>query len=269
MTSWETVPSHPSIGLTRQGGAVRIELRRPERLNAFDGESAIAFRDTLLQLGADPSVRAVLLTGAGRAFSAGADVGSEFDDPNARAEVEQAMHDVTTPTILALRTMPQPIIAAVNGPAAGVGCSIALACDLVIAAESAFFLLAFANLGLTVDGGASVLVPARVGLGRAFVMALLAERVHSAEALAWGLADRVVPDADLATVAEELVLRLASGPTASYAATKQLINRAQLSALSTQLGLEASLQGQLLRSSDFDEGVSAFAQKRKPDFTGR
>lgn len=267
--SWDAQNGTESIGLSRQAGAVRVELRRPDRLNALDDRAAEELRDILGDLSSDESVRAVLLTGAGRAFCAGADVRARFGDVAARGQIAQSMRDVTAPTILALREMPKPVVAAVNGAAAGLGCSIALSCDLVVAGESAFFMLAFANLGLTVDGGASALVPARVGLGRAFVMALLAERVPAAEALAWGLADRVVPDAELATVTEALVLRLAAGPSRSYAATKELINRAQLAALREQLGREADLQETLLASEDFDEGVRAFAGKRPPEFRGR
>jgi len=178
------------------------------------------------------------------------------------------MRSITTPTILAMRAMRKPIIAAVNGPAAGVGCSIALAADLVVAAESAFFLLAFANIGLTPDGGASLTVPARVGIGRAFVLALLAERLPAAEAVSWGLADRVVPDGELDGVADALVLRLAAGPTRSYAATKEAINRSTLGGLADALDTEARLQGRLTASADFAEGAAAFAAKRRPTFTG-
>lgn len=268
MTSWQQLPSGPSIALSSHGGALRIQLRRPEQLNALDNHTSEQLLAVLRRAAEDDSVRSVLLTGTGRAFCAGADIGSQFSDPDARAAVKQGMKDRTAPTILALRQLPKPVIAAVNGAAAGLGCSIALACDLVLAADTAYFLLAFANLGLTVDGGASLIVPARVGLGRAFVMSLLAERVPAPEALAWGLADRVVPDAELAAVSEALALRLAAGPTRSYAATKHAINKAQLSTLGAQLDLETELQGELLASEDFDEGVKAFTAKRTPSFRG-
>jgi len=201
--------------------------------------------------------------GRGRAFSSGADVAAQFGGEDARAAVETGMRSITTPTILAMRAMPKPIIAAVNGPAAGVGCSIALAADLVVAAESAFFLLAFANIGLTPDGGASLTVPARVGIGRAFVLALLAERLPAAEAVSWGLADRVVPDGELDGVADALVLRLAAGPTRSYAATKEAINRSTLGGLADALDTEARLQGRLTASADFAEGAAASPQPRR------
>jgi enoyl-CoA hydratase/carnithine racemase len=259
---WHTDDADAPVVISRRAGVARVTFNRPERLNALDLDSSRLFRDVLHALAADDSVRCVLLTGAGRAFSAGADVTDSFDDLSARKQVGQSMRDVTTPTILHLRRMPKPVVAAVNGAAAGVGCSFALACDLVVAAESAYFLLAFANLALTVDGGASVLLPARVGLGRAFVMALLAERLAAPEALSWGLADRVVPDADLADVSEELALRLAAGPTGAYAATKRLVNEAQLAALPRALDREADEQSLLLESDEFDAAVAHFQRRR-------
>jgi enoyl-CoA hydratase/carnithine racemase len=238
-------------------------------LNAFDTDAAIAFLDVLRQVHDDDSVRCVLITGAGRAFSAGADIGSQFKDDDARSVIEKELREISGPTITAMRELRKPVVAAVNGPAAGIGCSIALAADLVVAADSAFFLLAFSNIALTPDGGSSLLVPARVGLGRAFVLALLAERLPAAEAVSWGLADRVVPAADLPQITEELALRLANGPTRAYAATKQAINRSTLSGLQDALETEARLQGEQARTEDFLEGTAAFLARRPPRFTGR
>jgi enoyl-CoA hydratase/carnithine racemase len=178
------------------------------------------------------------------------------------------LREQINPAVLTLREMPKPVIAAVNGPAAGVGCSFAVACDIVVAAESAYFLLAFANIGLAGDGGATITVPARVGLGRAGILALLAERLPAAEALRWGLADRVVPDAELDATTTELALRLASGPTRSYAATKQALNASMLRGLAEQLELETELQSQLAVSPDHEEGIAAFAEKRPAVFRG-
>jgi 2-(1,2-epoxy-1,2-dihydrophenyl)acetyl-CoA isomerase len=255
--------------VSRCAGAVRIEFNRPEALNALDLEMSRDLAALVERLAADEEVRAVLMTGRGRAFSAGADITTEFSDDNARAVIEQNMRAFTTPTILAIRRMAKPVVAAVNGPAAGVGCSLALASDLVLAAESAIFLLAFANIGLTPDGGASVTLPARIGAGRALALAMLAERVPAAQAVDWGMADRLVPDAELQAVADQLVLRLAAGPTLSYAATKQAINGTVLSALPAALEREARLQGELVASADFVEGTTAFAQKRPARFAGR
>lgn len=268
MAQWDLVDGPDALRLSRSGGALRIELNRPDKLNALDTPASLELLAALRSAADDDTVRCVLITGAGRAFSAGADVGAQFRTDDARAVIEKEMREISSPTILAIRRMGKPVIAAVNGPAAGIGCSIALSADLVLAAESAFFLLAFANIGLTPDGGASMTVPARVGLGRAFVLALLAERLPAAEALQWGLCDRVVPDADLPRVAEELALRLAAGPTRSYAATKQAINRTTLPGLEDALEFEATVQGELVASADFLEGTAAFTEKRTPDFTG-
>ena len=180
----------------------------------------------------------------------------------------RVLREQINPAILAIREMPKPVIAAVNGPAVGVGCSFAVACDLVVAAESAYFLLAFANIGLLGDGGATLTVPARVGLGRAGVLALLAERLSAADALAWGLADRVVPDAELEETVTGLAMRLAGGPTRAYAATKRALNASCLAGLADQLELEAELQGELAVSGDHEEGVAAFREKRQPVFRG-
>ncbi|SDJ09546.1 short chain enoyl-CoA hydratase /Enoyl-CoA hydratase [Frankineae bacterium MT45] len=270
MNDWQEIAGHPSLGVARRGAAARIEFRRPQQLNALDRELSVELLRVLRELGSDEEVRSILITGAGTAFSAGADIKTGLSGA-AEGEIERGLREVSNATIMALREMPKPVIAAVQGAAAGIGCSVALACDLVIASESAYFLLAFANLGLTADGGASLTVPARVGMGRAFVMALLAERVPAAEALSWGLADRVVPDAELSAITEDLVLRLAAGPTLSYAATKQLINRSALgglSGLAEQLDLEASLQGRMTTTDDFAAATAAFTQKQRPTFTG-
>ena len=266
---WESVQVDGAMAVERADGVLRIRFNRPEVLNAFDASATLELLSLIRGADADDSVRAVLLTGSGRAFSSGADIGAPISESDDRSVIETELREVSGPLILALRQLRKPVIAAINGPAAGIGCSIALASDLVVAAQSAFFLLAFSNIGLTPDGGASLLVPARIGLGRAFVLALLAERLPAAEAVNWGLADRVVPDAELAAVTEALAVRLAAGPTLSYAATKKAINAAVLGGLEAALDLEAGLQGQLAHSDDFAEGAAAFSAKRPPRFTGR
>jgi 2-(1,2-epoxy-1,2-dihydrophenyl)acetyl-CoA isomerase len=164
--------------------------------------------------------------------------------------------------------MPKPVIAAVNGAAAGIGCSLALACDLVIAAESAYFLLAFVNIGLVADGGSSLLIPARVGFARAAEMAMLGERVPAPKALEWGLINRVVPGDALRAEADALADRLAAGPTRSYAGTKRQLNSWLYSRMHEQLELEASIQQEMAASGDFVEGVQAFIEKRPARFAG-
>jgi 2-(1,2-epoxy-1,2-dihydrophenyl)acetyl-CoA isomerase len=269
VTDWEPVAGRGAMSVERASAVLRVRFNRPDVLNAFDASSTIELLDVIRAADTDDGVRAVLLTGTGRAFSSGAELGGQTSEKDISSVIETELREVSGPLILALRRLRKPVIAAVNGPAAGIGCSIALACDLVVAAESAFFLLAFSNIGLTPDGGASLLLPARIGLGRAFVLALLAERLPAAEAVSWGLADRMVPDAELASVTEALAVRLAAGPTLSYAATKQAINAAVLGGLEAALDLEAGLQGELAATADFAEGAAAFSDKRRPQFQGR
>jgi 2-(1,2-epoxy-1,2-dihydrophenyl)acetyl-CoA isomerase len=253
----------------RCGAAAKIELHRPDRINAWNGEFGVALRSTVADLGADPGVRAVLVTGAGRGFSSGADL---RDRP---APGEPGHYDTYTrltelyhPIITGIRRMPKPVVAAVHGPAAGIGCSLALCCDLIIAAESAYFLQAFVNIGLIPDGGSTALVPARIGLARAAELAMLGERLPAATALDWGLVNRVVPDEELLPQAHALTLRLAAGPTRSYAGAKQALNAWVYGRLDEQLELEARLQQEMSGSADFAEGVAAFGAKRPPRFTG-
>jgi 2-(1,2-epoxy-1,2-dihydrophenyl)acetyl-CoA isomerase len=178
------------------------------------------------------------------------------------------LHEVYHPIIVAIRRMPKPVVSIVNGPAVGIGCSLALCCDLVIAAESAYFLLAFVNIGLVPDGGSSLLVPARIGHARAAELAMLGERLPATRALEWGLINRVHPDGELAAKADALVAHLAAGPTLSYAGTKRQLNAWIYSGIEEQLALEADIQQEQAKTADFQEGVTAFVQKRAPRFRG-
>jgi 2-(1,2-epoxy-1,2-dihydrophenyl)acetyl-CoA isomerase len=263
------MPSHQTIDLTTDGPAARILLNRPEALNAWNEQFGLDLLDAVTRVEEDESIRALLVTGAGRGFSSGADLkeqrGSGEDGlPDLSARLKEIYH----PIITGLREMPKPVIAAVNGPAVGIGCSLALAADLIVAAESAYFLLAFVNIGLVPDGGSTALLPARIGFGRAAEMAMLGERVPAAQALDWGLVNRVVPDDRLDAEATELLGKLANGPTRSYAGSKKLLNRRLYADLVGQLNAEAVAQREQGRSQDFVEGVTAFVEKRPAKFSG-
>jgi len=252
-------------------GVGRITLNRPERLNAWNEAFGHELKQVITEEAVDPSVRAVLITGAGRAFSSGADLkemgaGDLADD--GRPDVKSRLHNLYHPIILGVRRMEKPVVAAVNGPAVGIGASLALACDLILAAESAYFGLAFVNIGLMPDGGSTAFVPATAGKARAFELALLGERVEAAKALDWGLVNRVYPDDRLLPEAESLVAKLAAGPTRSYAGSKRALNRMVYGDIDAQLDLEADIQHQLARSDDFVEGVQAFVEKREASFRG-
>ena len=263
------MPSHETIDLTTDGPAARILLNRPDALNAWNEQFGRDLHDVVTTVADDESVRAVLITGAGRGFSSGADLKEQRSSTDAGVpDLGARLEEIDHPIITGLREMPKPVVAAVNGPAVGIGCSLALAADLIVAAESAYFLLAFVNIGLVPDGGSTAFLPARVGYARAAEMAMLGERVPAQQALDWGLVNRVVPDDELESTSAELLDRLANGPTRSYAGAKRLLNRRVYADLEGQLEAEADAQREQGSSKDFVEGVMAFVEKRPPDFTG-
>jgi 2-(1,2-epoxy-1,2-dihydrophenyl)acetyl-CoA isomerase len=261
--------SYETVIWEQSDGVGEITLNRPESLNAWTAAFGHELKQVVHGEASDPSVRAVLVTGAGRGFSSGADLKEGFDAADdGMPDVRGRLYDVYHPIIVGLRTLEKPVVAAVNGPAVGIGCSLALACDLVLAAESAYFGLAFVNIGLMPDGGSTLFVPTAVGKARAFQMALLGERVPAEKALEWGLVNAVHPDDRLMDDAAALVARLAGGPTRSYASSKKALNRMLYPDLDGQLELEAELQQGLARTRDFAEGVAAFVEKREAAFHG-
>ena len=249
-------------------GVARMTLNRPEAMNAWDAEIVEGIASRLAQAGEDDAVRVVVVTGAGRAFSAGGDVKGFAAGLAEGASLLPAM-ERTSRAIEAVRACPLPVIAAVNGPAAGVAVGFTLACDLVHVARSASFTLGFDKLGLMLDGGATYTLPTILGKARATEMALLGERLSPERALEWGLVNGVHDDDALLPAVDELAQRLAHGPTRAYAANKAAINSAVYGGLTQALAQERDGQVELYRSSDFSEGVMAFVGKRRPEFTGR
>ena len=245
-------------------GVLSVTIDRPESLNSLTPRVLDGLADAFERAATDPRVRVARLGGTGRGFSSGAGIGvNETGDGHEPVEtLIQANRAVR-----AIVNLPRPVVAVVQGPTAGVGVSLALACDLVIASEKAFFLLAFTKIGLMPDGGASALVAASVGRARAMKMALLAERLPADEALAAGLVTAVHPAGDLESEANKVIKRLLAGPAVAYAKTKHAINGATLSELDAALARETAGQHVLLNSRDLREGIKAFQEKRDPTFT--
>ena len=255
-----------------EAGVATITLNRPQALNAWNRRLGIDLLAAIRAVSDDPAARAVVVTGAGRAFSSGADLRDSGSlgqmTPEGHVDVRTTLTERYHPIITGIREMPKPVVAAVRGPAVGIGLSLALACDLIVAAESAYFLLAFVSIGLVPDGGSSVFVPSRVGMARAAEMALLGERISAPQARDWGLINRAVPDDRFDEEVAALAARLAAGPTRSYAGTKRELNHWLYTRMAQQLELEADIQQEMAGTADFLEGVASFAEKRPARFTG-
>jgi 2-(1,2-epoxy-1,2-dihydrophenyl)acetyl-CoA isomerase len=259
--------TYQTIQFELEGGVARLTLNRPERLNSFTGAMHAEVRAALAQVTPVNGVRVLVLTGAGRGFCAGQDLGDET--VTGGADLGVAIERDYRPLILTLRALPLPVIAAVNGIAAGAGANIAFACDLVIAARSASFVQAFCKLGLVPDSGGTWTLPRLVGNARALGLALTGEKLTADKAAEWGLIWRVVDDADLKPAVEQLAAQFAAAPTLGLARTKQALWESWRRDLAEQLDIERDYQRELGRSGDYQEGVRAFMEKRAPRFTGR
>ncbi|MGW6961595.1 enoyl-CoA hydratase [Streptomyces chartreusis] len=258
--------TRPDLLIERAAPVLRVTFNRPDVLNALTPEMLDTAVKAVEAASEDPELRALVITGAGRAFSSGADL-SPRADPSYEGGPD--ILDGVNRLVRALREVPKPVLAAVNGPAVGGGCSIALAADVILARESAYFLLSFVRVGLMPDGGASALIPLAIGRARAARMAMLAERIPAPLAEDWGLITHAVPDETFDSQVELLTTRLAQGPTLAYAQTKRALNATDLGQLEQAFTTEVAGQTALKRTADFTEGVEAFLQKREPNFSGR
>jgi 2-(1,2-epoxy-1,2-dihydrophenyl)acetyl-CoA isomerase len=261
--------SYDTILFSVDGGIARLTLNRPDKLNSFNTQMHGEVQQALARLpGSD--ARVLVLTGAGRGFCAGQDLGDRAVAPGTQAvDLGESIDKYYKPLVLALQALPMPVIAAVNGVAAGAGANIALACDLVIAARSASFVQAFSKLGLVPDSGGTWTLPRLVGLSRALGLTLLGNKLPAEQAAAWGMIWQCVDDAQLESTVDTLAQQLAAAPTRGLAWTKAAIRGSWQHTLVEQLDIERDAQRELGRSSDYAEGVAAFIEKRTPRFTGR
>jgi len=245
---------------------VKITLNRPDRLNALNIEMHRAFRAALENVG---TARAILITGAGRGFCAGQDLGDRNPDTGDwPPDLGRTLNDHFNPLVRLITGLPVPVVCAVNGVAAGAGANLALACDVVLAADNARFIQAFSKIGLVPDAGGSWILPRRLGMARAMGLALTGEALFGSQAAEWGLIWKSYDDAELMPAAHDLVTKFASGPTAAYARTKKLMQAAASNSFDGHLDDEAVMQQACGRSDDYAEGVRAFLAKRPAEFTG-
>lgn len=258
-----------NIVLELSEGVATLTLNRPDRLNAFNEAMHAEVREALARIGGDRAIRAMILTGAGRGFCAGQDLGDRSVTPgDAPRDLGASLEANYNPLVLALRALPLPVLCAVNGVAAGAGASIALACDVVVAGRSASFIQAFSKLGLVPDCGGTYFLTRTLGAPRALGLALFGERLSAEQAHSWGLIWSCVDDAELMPTVRRLAAQLAGGPTRGFALTKEAIYAAEQRALAAQLGLERDFQRELGHTRDYREGVAAFLEKRAPRFKG-
>lgn len=260
-----------TIEFSVESGVARIALNRPDKMNSFNGQMHAELRTALDAIQADPAVRVLVLTGNGRGFCAGQDLADkavQFTPGEQAPDLGNLVEANYKPLIMRLSNLRVPTIAAVNGIAAGAGASLALACDIVVATESASFLQAFSKIGLVPDTGGTWFLPQRVGMARAMGLALLAERLPAAKAAEWGLIWECVADAAFAERVDALARQLATMPTKALVRTRQAMHAAPMHTLEQQLSMEGGFMRELGWSHDFSEGVAAFIEKRAPRFTG-
>jgi 2-(1,2-epoxy-1,2-dihydrophenyl)acetyl-CoA isomerase len=258
------------ILVSRNAGVLSLTLNRPDKLNAFNPEMHKLLREALEEARDEAGVRAVLLTGSGRGFCAGQDISERNVSADAAPiDLSVSLGSHYNPLVRRLRALPKPVVCAVNGVAAGAGANIALACDIVLAARSASFVQSFSKLGLVPDSGGTYFLPRLVGSARAMGLALLAERLSAEDAERWGLIWKAVDDARLMEEASAIARIFAVGPTKGYGLIKKALHASAGNSLDSQLDLERDLQREAGLSADYREGVGAFMQKRKPQYTGK
>ena len=255
------------INISRSEGVTTITLARPNVFNSFNKDMALAMQNALDECRDDDNTRCVVIIGEGRAFSAGQDL-NEVTDPDG-PEIRNIVKDHYNPIVTRIRTIEKPVIAAVNGVAAGAGANIALSCDVVIARQSASFIQAFSKIGLIPDSGGTFTLPRLIGWQRASALAILGDKVTADEAEKMGMIYRSIPDEEFEEYLMKLSSKLASMPTKGIGLTKRAFNSSLENNLEQQLDLEEKLQYEASRTHDYKEGVSAFLEKRKPNFTGK
>jgi 2-(1,2-epoxy-1,2-dihydrophenyl)acetyl-CoA isomerase len=262
--------SYEHILFAQDAGIARLTFNRPDRLNSFNDAMHAEVRDALSRTRNDASTRVLLITGAGRGFCAGQDLSDRaVSAGDAQVDLGASIERNYKPLVLGLRSLPMPVICAVNGVAAGAGANLAFACDIVIAAKSASFIESFSKLGLIPDTGGTYFLPRLAGTARAIGMAMLGDKISAEQAAAWGLIWQCVDDAELPAAADKLAAHFAQAPTRGLARTKQAIYASGANSLEAQLDLERDLMRELGASDDYREGVAAFMAKRPPKFTGR